>query len=225
MTHHFAGPTFESDRHRRRSAAAILALAGAGVICLALACRDPMQPLRLAAKWSLEWRGARFIGLGGARLQASLNDCGPTALADFLELEGRPVPSRDSLFRLTRTGGYGTTLAQLETAAKLSGLRVFAVAWSPMELRDLPVPSLAWVDHRHFVVVARRDATDSVEVHDPAAGRYRMATERFARVWSGAALVPLDSISPSRERRLVGRAIPSPVGHTGTSIQNDGGLK
>ncbi|HEY2850969.1 MAG TPA: cysteine peptidase family C39 domain-containing protein [Gemmatimonadaceae bacterium] len=157
-----------------------------------------MQPLRLAAKWSLEWRGARFIELGGARLQSSLNDCGPTALAEFLELEGRPVPSRDSLLRLTRTGRYGTTLAQLETAATLSGLRVFAIAWSPMELRDLPVPSLAWVDHRHFVVVARRDAADSVEVHDPAAGRYRMATEQFARVWSGAALVPLDSISPHR---------------------------
>lgn len=198
MTHDVAGQNLESDGNRRRSAAAVLALIGAAATCLALACRNPMRPLRLAAKWSLEWRGARFIELDGARLQASLNDCGPTALADFLELEGRPVPSRDSLFRLTRTGGYGTTLAQLETAATLSGLRVFAVAWSPTELRDLPVPSLAWVDHRHFVVVARRDATDSVEVHDPAAGRYRMASEQFARVWSGAALVPLDSISPHR---------------------------
>ena len=167
--------------------------------CLASASRDPLQPLRAFTRWSLEWRGARFIAQDRARLQSSLDDCGPTALADFLELSGLPVPSPDSLRRLAGTKPSGTTLGDLGTAAGSAGLRVFPVRWDPAELSQLPLPSLVWVERSHFVVIARRSRSDSVEVHDPAAGRYRMASERFARLWSGEALVPLDSISPRRK--------------------------
>lgn len=210
---------------RRALAAAVLALSGASAGCLALASRNPLEPLRAITRWSLERRGARFISQHAARLQSSLNDCGPTALADFLELTGRAVPSADSLRRLTATDQNGTTLEHLETAAFASGLRVFAVRWDPVDLPRLPLPSLAWVDHRHFVVIARRVGGDSVDVDDPAAGRYRMASDRFSGAWSGAALVPLDSISPPPAGRPVRDAAPSPAGYAGKSIQNDGGLE
>ena len=180
-------------------AAAVLAVSAAGVACVGIASRNPLGPLRTVTRWTLEWRGARFVAQGSARLQSSLNDCGPTALADFLELTGLAVPTQDSLRRLTATDAHGSTLDNLEAAATASGLRVFSVRWDPTEIAELPLPSLVWVDRRHFVVVARRSSFDSVEVHDPAAGRYRMATDRFARVWSGEALVPLDSISPHRQ--------------------------
>jgi len=180
-------------------AAAVLAVSAAGVACVGIASRRPLAPLRTVTRWTLEWRGARFVAQGNARLQSSLNDCGPTALADFLELTGLAVPSPDSLRRLTAMDVHGTTLDNLELAATVAGLRVFSVRWDPTEIAELPLPSLVWVDRRHFVVVARRSSFDSVEVHDPAAGRYRMATDRFARVWSGEALIPLDSISPHRQ--------------------------
>jgi predicted double-glycine peptidase len=183
---------------RRAISAAVLAATALAVIVLASASRDPLQSLRAVTRWSLELRGARFITSGRARLQSSLDDCGPTALADFLELSGLPVPSRDSLRRLAATKPSGTTLGDLGTAAGAAGLRVFPVRWDPAELALLPLPSLVWVERRHFVVVARRSRADSVEVLDPAAGRYRMATDRFAQLWSGEALVPLDSISPRR---------------------------
>ena len=190
----------KTRRPRTRAiAAAVLALSAAAVTCLAIASRNPLEPLRTVTRWTLEWRGARFVAQGSARLQSSLNDCGPTALADFLELTGLAVPSPDSLRRLTLMGSNGTTLDNLEAAAAVTGLRVFSVRWDPAELAQLPLPSLVWVDRRHFVVVARRSSVDSVEVHDPAVGRYRMATDRFAHVWSGEALVPLDSISPHRQ--------------------------
>jgi hypothetical protein len=179
-------------------AAAVLVLSVAMAGCLAIASRNPLTPLRVVTRWSLEWHGARFISQEGARLQSSLNDCGPTALADFLELAGRRVPPADSLKRLTATDQNGTTLRHLETAAGAAGLRVFAVQWDPSDLSLLPLPSLVWVDRRHFVVVARRVSADSVEIRDPAAGRYRMTVDRFARSWSGDALIPLDSISRRR---------------------------
>jgi ABC-type bacteriocin/lantibiotic exporter with double-glycine peptidase domain len=191
---------------RRRGAAAfVLASFALIVTWLGATSRDPLRPLRAFTRWSLERRGARFIAQGGARLQSSLNDCGPTALADLLELSGLPVPPPDSLRRLAATKPNGTTLGELGAAAGTAGLRVFPVRWDPAELALLPLPSLVWVDRNHFVVVARRARSDSVEVHDPAAGRYRMAGERFARLWSGEALVPLDSISPRRksDRRSV----------------------
>lgn len=207
------------------SAAAALGACLISAACLAVAARQPLEPLRAATRWSLEWRGARFITSGDARLQSSFNDCGPTALADLLELAGLPVPSEDSLIRLTSTDGRGTTLQNLEAAAVASGLRVMSVAWDPSELWMLPVPSLVWVERRHFVVVARRDKGDTLEIHDPAAGRYRIAGERFVRSWTGDALIPLDSNSLSASGRRVREATPSPAGHAGTSIQNDGGFK
>ena len=184
---------------RRRLAAAVLLTSALAVVSLASAIRNPLQPLRAFTRWSLQSRGARFIAQGGARLQSSLDDCGPTALADFLELTGLPVPPPDNLRRLAFTTPNGTTLGDLGTAAGNAGLRVFPVRWDPAELSELPLPSLVWVERGHFVVVARRTRPDSVEVHDPAAGLYRMTSERFARLWSGEALVPLDSISPRRE--------------------------
>jgi hypothetical protein len=184
-------------RRRILAGVALLTLASAA-LCVVSTSRNPLQPLRTITRWSLRLRGARFVPQGRVRLQSSLDDCGPTALADFLELSGLSVPTPDSLRRLTGTNPRGTTLASLESAALTAGLRVFPVRWNPVELAQLPLPSLVWVERSHFVVVAARPRPDSVEVHDPAAGRYRMAGDRFARLWSGEALVPLDSISPRR---------------------------
>ena len=182
----------------------MLALSAAAGGCLAVASRHPLEPLRVVTRWSLEWHGARFVAQNGARLQSSLVDCGPTALADFLELAGLAVPPADSLKRLTATDQNGTTLQNLESAALATGLRVFAVQWDPAELTALPLPSLVWVDHRHFVVIARRVSADCVAIHDPAVGRYRMTIDRFARSWSGDARVSLDSISRRRPDALSG---------------------
>lgn len=213
------------ESRTRLAAAGVLALCVVSGACLAIVSRRPLQPLRLVTRWTLELRGARFIASSRARLQSALYDCGPTALADFMELAGRPVPSRASLMRLTATDAGGTTLGNLETAAVASGMRVITVRWDPTDLPLLPVPSLVWVDRRHFVVVARHAEADSLEIHDPAAGHYRMAAAHFARSWSGDALILLDNISPSPSGLRVRQATPSPAGHAGTPIQNDGGME
>ena len=179
-------------------ASVVLASAVLSTVGVARLSRSPLQPLRVFTRWSLEHRGARFISQRGARFQSSLNDCGPTALADFLELSGLHVPPADSLRRLAGISANGTTLGALEAVAISNGLRVFSVRWDPAELARLPLPSLVWVERRHFVVIANRSTADSLEVHDPAAGRYWIASARFAPLWSGEALVPLDSISPRR---------------------------
>jgi hypothetical protein len=205
-----AGP-----RNRRRGrAVAVLAAAALAALCLAWTSTEPIRPLRAFARWSLERRGARFIATGRVRLQTSLDDCGPTALAELLELSGVPVPSPDSLRRLAGSSWRGSSLAALAQAATGAGLPVFAVRWDPADFGQLPLPSLVWVERRHFVVVASRSRADSVEVHDPAAGRYRMASSRFAPLWSGAALVPIDSISPRRGPD--GRSVPRPHRPRGT---------
>ena len=111
---------------------------------------------------------------------------------------GRAVPSTERLGQLTLLTPHGTTLGNIASAASAIGLPLFSVRWDPVELALLPLPSLVWVQRNHFVVIARRTFPDSVEVHDPAAGLYRIASDRFAKLWSGEALVLLDSISPRR---------------------------
>lgn len=187
-----------------RRAAQFRALASGALVastvaaaCLAVASQNPMGPLRAIARWTLERKGARFLAAAHVRLQSSLDDCGPTALAELLDLSGLPVPSAASLRRLSETTAGGTTLANLGIAAGKAGLPVFAVHWDPVDLDQLPLPSLAWVERRHFVVLARRGNGDSLDIHDPAAGHYRMSVNQFARLWSGAALVPFDRISHS----------------------------
>lgn len=199
MKRHAIEPKKRPRIPQRALAALVLgtfALAGA---MLASTSREPMKPLQLFERWRLERQGARFVALGGARLQASLNDCGPTALADLLDVVGLPVPSPDSLRLLTATNADGTTLDRLAKASAQAGLMVFRLRWDPSDLALLPLPSLVWVERRHFVLVERRVPVDSLEIHDPAAGRYRMAGAQFERLWTGDALVPLDSISPNRE--------------------------
>jgi ABC-type bacteriocin/lantibiotic exporter with double-glycine peptidase domain len=192
---------------------------------VAAASRDPLRPLRTVTRWSLRWRGARFVAQENARLQSSLNDCGPTALADLLELSGVRVPPRDSLRRLAALRSTGTTLGDLGAAAAHAGLRVFAVRWDPHEISQLPLPSLAWVERSHFVVIARRAGADSIEVYDPAAGHYRIASDHFAALWSGEALIPLDSSSSHRDPGRRPGAIPSPAGYAGSSLSFHGGMK
>jgi predicted double-glycine peptidase len=179
-------------------AAGTLAASVIAALGLAAASRNPMGPLRGFSRWTLERRGARFLSQDRARLQSSLDDCGPTALADLLEVSGLSVPSTARLRRLTATTSSGTTLANLASAADSSGLPVFTVRWDPGDLDQLPLPSLVWVDRRHFVVLARRGQGDSLEVHDPATGHYRMSVARFAELWSGAALIPIERISSRR---------------------------
>jgi predicted double-glycine peptidase len=201
-------------------------MAVVGVASGAAAVRsDPVKPLRTITRWSLQWRGARFTN-GVARQQTSLSDCGAVALADLLALTGRNVPAPEFVRRASSTTSAGTTLGNLEMASAEFGLRLFAVKWDPHELALLPLPALVWVEKRHFVVVARRTFPDSVEVLDPAAGAYRMASGRFARLWSGEALIRLDSFSPPPpETPGAPAADPQPVGHTGTHDQSDGGTQ
>lgn len=185
----------QPSRFRALAAVALLvsAMSAGG---LALVSFNPIGPLRALTRWSLQWKGARFSTRDRARLQSSLNDCGATALADLLELAGLVVPSQEHLRRLTVTTVAGTTLADLDAASNALGLPVFTVQWDRADLAVLPLPSLVWVERRHFVVIARRTRGDSLEIHDPAVGHYVMSVERFTRLWSGAALVPLESFSP-----------------------------
>jgi predicted double-glycine peptidase len=191
-------PKERQFRRLRVLAAGSLAACTLIAVGLAAASRNPLRPLRAFTRWSLERNGARFLTHDIARLQSSIDDCGPTALADLIEISGLPVPSAETLRKLSATTAGGTTLGNLAAAAGNAGLRVFTVRWDPVDIDQLPLPSLVWVERRHFVVVARRGDGDSLEVHDPAAGHYRIAVERFATIWSGAALVPLDRISPRR---------------------------
>jgi hypothetical protein len=201
MPLNFAERSSPKNRPRRNRILAAIVLAGAALTasCVASASLHPLLPLRAFERVSLQLRGARFELQGGARLQSSLNDCGPTALADFLELSGVRVPPAESLRRLADIQPRGTTLGNLAAAADSAGLRVFPVRWDPADIAKLPVPALVWVEKSHFVVVAKHGRDDAIEINDPAAGRYVIAADRFARLWSGEALVPLDSISPRRK--------------------------
>jgi predicted double-glycine peptidase len=127
--------------------------------------------------------------------------CGAAALATVLSFGlGDPVSESrvlDGLARLSdpavvrRAGGF--SMLDLKRFAEARGFR--GVGYGALGLDDLArfhwpiVPLRQAGGSAHFVVVVAVDA-DGVDVADPAFGRYRMATTKFAERWrEGRALV------------------------------------
>jgi predicted double-glycine peptidase len=181
-----------ADNRGRKAPTAVAILVGflaAGGALLRLA-RDPLAPVRTVQLAMLRREGAQYLGRYGVVLQRTLFDCGPAALANLLRVEGRAVPSLDSLSALARMTARGTTLGGLQSAAVALGVRAEARRLDPAAaLTAVELPMLLWIRRDHFVLVTERAPDGMVTIVDPEVGRYRLSMRAFRRVWSGEALV------------------------------------
>jgi predicted double-glycine peptidase len=174
---------------RRRAGAMVLAALSVMLAVGAIAAAKPWWTVRLLRVAAIEWTGGDFLGTGGVVLQRSVYDCGPAALATlFLRLHLTP-PSLDSLAKRAGTTPRGTSLGGLARAGRAFGVFLRPVRFTPARLTARLLPCIAWVSGGHFVVIGDRDDSGVLTVLDPQVGAYRTHETRFARVWSGEALI------------------------------------
>jgi ATP-binding cassette subfamily B protein RaxB len=132
--------------------------------------------------------GARFVGEEGVVLQSKWNDCGAASLKMVLAARGIRCDVPDVAGRLRLTP-QGKSMSELRRAALEFGVPARSWAMQPRELKQVPLPVVAFVKGNHFVVVRRWIEPDVLEIDDPALGRLRWPLRSFARIWSGETLV------------------------------------
>lgn len=177
-----------------RVALGLALLSAVGVVATAL--HDPHAALRWGLRLELHRLGAAFEGDQGVVLQRHFHDCGPAALATLLLYRGREAPSVDSLARWAGTTARGTNIDGLARAAARANLPLRIEAVAAGHLGRLTEPVIAWVHRSHFVVVVPATNPARRLVLDPQIGRWSIAPEGLARIWSGVVLRG-DPASPS----------------------------
>ena len=120
--------------------------------------------------------------------QLELSDCGAACLAMALALHGRPT-RLDDVREATGTGRGGVDAARLVEAAQRYGLHARGVRAELDALKHLPRGSILHWELSHFVVLDRVRRDGSVDVLDPAVGRYRVSRERLSQAFTGVAIV------------------------------------
>jgi predicted double-glycine peptidase len=142
------------------------------------------------------FRGAQFAGVEGVVMQQHQNDCGAACLKMVLAAHGIER-EMSVLYRELRTAERGTSLLDLRLVATKAGLPARSWVLGIAAMRDVPLPTIAFVRGNHFVVVQRLLDSDVLEVDDPALGKLRWPLTSFCKVWSGEVLVFDSGWSPA----------------------------
>lgn len=188
---------------RLLAAVTLTMLAVSGVLLL-LVLRDPLALARMREQWELTRAGATLLAdTVGLVRQRELFDCGPAALAMLLQLRGYRVPPSDVLMALSGTTRRGTSLRRLAAASTALGAPATITRFPSFATRS-PVPLLALMTSKHFVVLEERRPHGVVVVLDPQLGRYAIPEVALRRRWDGLAL-----LVPPRAPSVVQRQEPA----------------
>ena len=133
-------------------------------------------------------RGGQYLGKTGVVLQQGRYDCGAAALKmvfDHYAID-RPLADfeRDLLDRPD-----GTSMLRLKEVAESWGFRAEGWRVSPNALTGIPLPSIALLNNRHYVVIESVESPRAIVYADPVIGRIRMPVERFWLKSNGILLV------------------------------------
>ncbi|WP_214409262.1 cysteine peptidase family C39 domain-containing protein [Sphaerisporangium fuscum] len=115
-------------------------------------------------------------------------DCGPACLSMIFAHHGLRVPLHEIRERCG-VGRDGLTGVGLKAAAEEYGFDIGGWRVGPDELETFPVPSMIFVDQRHYAVLEGMRGRWAY-LNDPAVGRVRLSREEFRQRFSGIVLVP-----------------------------------
>ena len=147
-------------------------------------------PKPTEALWKTAMRTQKAIQDEQKRQQAM---CGPEALAELLKRHGGKSATVAELAVEMKTNGDGTSLAEMQKAAKAHGLSTKAVALTQKGLAAQKTPLITLLNPGHFVLVEAVSAKD-VTVWDPdakgigAGDRRVFGLKDWKGQWSGEAL-------------------------------------
>jgi ATP-binding cassette, subfamily B, bacterial len=120
------------------------------------------------------------------RRQFTVAECGAACLAMIVSAFGRRTTTAECR-EVLRTSRDGTDALSIVRAARGYGLRPRAFSVEPAGLGELPMPAIAHVDSRHFLVV-ERVSRRGVRVVDPEVGRHTLAHADFRDRFGGVAI-------------------------------------
>ncbi len=128
-------------------------------------------------------------------------DCGATCLAIVLDYFGKFAPTSE-IQDLTDTGRDGVSVLGLVRAAEHFKLSARAVKADADVLRRLPIGTILFWDHSHFVVF-EKSSRSFLTVVDPARGRLRVRWEDASSSYSGVAILvePSETFQKGRRQR------------------------
>ncbi len=139
---------------------------------------------RLLARWN----GARYLGRIEIHIPRAGNTCGPMAMRILLQLNGIIVPF-ESLCRELLDRPQGTSVRRMKEVAQKYGFRALAKRVSLGDVSRLPLPSIALIKRRHFVVVEALASHSSMIILDPSIGRCKVGASRFLKDCNGEMLL------------------------------------
>lgn len=136
----------------------------------------------------------------GAWIWRTPSNSGLNSLYLLLHYNHRPV-NYERLAALLPSGGRGTSLADLQDAARASGLKTRILKWGPAEFGRFANPAVVHVedpaqDGGRFVLAVYRGGANYEVVDGATAQLMETPIDEFRRAWSGYVLVPEPPIAP-----------------------------
>ena len=159
------------------------AIAGLALSAAVLSSRHPeyRRELRVAISGKHELANDHVVR------QQHPNDCGPAVLTMLLRAKGKDV-SLQGLTQEMELSPEGASMANLLRTCRRHGLPVECGRIGFHELKEIPLPAVAFVRGNHFVLVESVDDDGNLVIADPASGRARVMPWRFRLIWGGAIL-------------------------------------
>jgi ABC-type bacteriocin/lantibiotic exporter with double-glycine peptidase domain len=92
---------------------------------------------------------------------------------------------------------------RMKEVAQKHGFRTLATRVCLADVPRIPLPSIALVKRRHYVVVEALAPDGSLIIIEPSIGRCRLGVSRFLKACSGEMLLFLSNAEcPTRENRV-----------------------
>ena len=133
-------------------------------------------------------RGAEYVDNSGVVMQQSSNDCGAAALKMVFDHHQIVRPLADWTAELMDKP-EGTSMLRLKEVAEEWGLRAEGWRVSRQDIRMIPLPSIALMNRRHYVVIESMRDTGDLILADPSFGRVKMSMSLFLSKTRGEMLL------------------------------------
>jgi ABC-type bacteriocin/lantibiotic exporter with double-glycine peptidase domain len=164
------------------------ALALAGFQTLPLGAPLLSERREWIRSWRAGWKGAQYVGESGTVFQAHANDCGAACLKMVLSQHGVECSLSDLAWQL-KTTARGTSMYNLRTVSTRFGVPARSWVLQAADLRNAPLPAIAFIEKNHFVVIQRFANSGILEIGDPALGTLHWPLDSFRKCWQGEILI------------------------------------